>query len=632
MPPETLTKDKRLFTKTLKDARLGMRDAQYELGLMYANGIGTAQDFEQAISWIRQAAEKGLPAAQYLLASRYNTGDTVAQDELEACRWFLKAVDQGHAKATYRLARFLSVAHTRSAHSLFVKAAELGVPDAQYALATESTLDPDDTPGQKAAFVWCKRAAEQGMAAAQCALADRYVRGFGVEPNMDQAVVWYRKAARQDHLPAQLALAMLDDSGVGRGNAAKKWRRKTNAPDRRQQIDRWIAVAEVGDAESKHCLGMMFEHGWMVEPDRDQAIHWYELAAESNFCSAQLALASMLETDRVDDQAAYWYQRASAQSPDVAVAISRMYWQRRIPDMEMADAIRWTMAAAECGDATALMALWGVFKSGEDGFALGCLRQAAAAGLSEAQFQLALIQEDESGALSALDLLRLAAKQGHMLAQSHLGALLLGESSLSEVKEAQIWLQKAAEQGDSKAQWLLSQLLLTGSREVKKDLRLAFTWCQKAAESGFAPAQALFGLLHVRIKKPKEAVRWWLKAAEQGDPEAQFNLATALTTGVGVQPNSDQAFEWFLKAACQGILPAQAKVGLLYATGDGVGVDLIEAFKWFAIARRRGDKTAMVNGKKSEAVLSVAQVKEGLRRATAWTDRYHAGLPASRLG
>ena len=67
-------KDKRIFAETLKSARLGLADAQYEVGLMYANGIGVAQNIEQAVSWIKQSAQRGLPAAQYLLGTRYATG------------------------------------------------------------------------------------------------------------------------------------------------------------------------------------------------------------------------------------------------------------------------------------------------------------------------------------------------------------------------------------------------------------------------------------------------------------------------------------------------------------------------------------------------------------------------------
>ena len=41
-------------------------DAEYNLGVMYAQGKGTRQDFDEAIKWIRRAAMHQLPEAQYL--------------------------------------------------------------------------------------------------------------------------------------------------------------------------------------------------------------------------------------------------------------------------------------------------------------------------------------------------------------------------------------------------------------------------------------------------------------------------------------------------------------------------------------------------------------------------------------
>ena len=84
MAEKISARDKRNFTETLKSARIGVPEAQYQVGLMFANGVGVAQDFEQALVWIRQAAGRGLPAAQYLLGTRYATGSGLAKRGLAA--------------------------------------------------------------------------------------------------------------------------------------------------------------------------------------------------------------------------------------------------------------------------------------------------------------------------------------------------------------------------------------------------------------------------------------------------------------------------------------------------------------------------------------------------------------------
>ena len=54
-----------------------------------------------------------------------------------------------------------------------------------------------------------------------------------------------------------------------------------------------------------------------------------------------------------------------------------------------------------------------------------------------------------------------------------------------------------------------------------------------------------------------EAKKWFLKAADQGHAEAQFNIAGMYLNGKGVTQNYTEAKIWFLKAAEQGFQPAR---------------------------------------------------------------------------
>ena len=55
----------------------------------------------------------------------------------------------------------------------------------------------------------------------------------------------------------------------------------------------------------------------------------------------------------------------------------------------------------------------------------------------------------------------------------------------------------------------------------------------------------------------EDAVVWFRKAAEQGNPAAQFNLGVAYAGGTGVPQSSEEARKWFQKAADQGFAPAK---------------------------------------------------------------------------
>ncbi len=62
-------------------------------------------------------------------------------------------------------------------------------------------------------------------------------------------------------------------------------------------------------------------------------------------------------------------------------------------------------------------------------------------------------------------------------------------------------------------------------------------------------------------KDPTEAVKWWRKAAEQGDTTAQFFLGNAYYKGEGVQKDIAAAIELFRKAAQLGDGAAQYRLG-----------------------------------------------------------------------
>ena len=64
---------------------------------MYRNGVGVAQDYEQAVKWYRLSAEQGVARAQYKLALMYDEGEGVTQDDQEAVSIECRARTRGCA-------------------------------------------------------------------------------------------------------------------------------------------------------------------------------------------------------------------------------------------------------------------------------------------------------------------------------------------------------------------------------------------------------------------------------------------------------------------------------------------------------------------------------------------------------
>ena len=77
----------------------GNVDAQFNLGVMYANGRGVAQNNKEAVVWYRKAAEQGYASAQNNLGWMYQTGQGVKRDLVLAYLLFNLAATDGDDKA-----------------------------------------------------------------------------------------------------------------------------------------------------------------------------------------------------------------------------------------------------------------------------------------------------------------------------------------------------------------------------------------------------------------------------------------------------------------------------------------------------------------------------------------------------
>lgn len=116
-----------------------------------------------------------------------------------------------------------------------------------------------------------------------------------------------------------------------------------------------------------------------------------------------------------------------------------------------------------------------------------------------------------------------------------------------------------AEQGDPDAQFNLGQAYKLG-RGVPADLKMAQSWYQKAAEQGHEEAQANLGLIMFQTGQQEAAMVWIRKAADRGDPRAEFVLATALFNGDGVEKDLPRAYALMSHAAAQGLVAASTSL------------------------------------------------------------------------
>jgi uncharacterized protein len=93
------------------------------------------------------------------------------------------------------------------------------------------------------------------------------------------------------------------------------------------------------------------------------------------------------------------------------------------------------------------------------------------------------------------------------------------------------------------------------------DYKTAFGWYLKSAEAGNAEAQYQLGKLYekgqgVSSQDYLKAFDWYLVAAEKGNSKAQYALGVLYKQGWGVEKNEKNARQWLQRAAEQGSLLA----------------------------------------------------------------------------
>ena len=145
---------------------------------------------------------------------------------------------------------------------------------------------------------------------------------------------------------------------------------------------------------------------------------------------------------------------------------------------------------------------------------------------------------------------------------------------------------------------------------VTSNLNLALKWYDKAAENGNVMAQIIMGQYYYSgegvEKNYEKAVNLYRNAAEQGYAIAQNNLGECYAKGNGIEQDWEKAMEWYRKAAEQGYAVAQYNLGDCYqAEGSGIAEsaggdydDLTaqdsfrKAVKWFRKAVEQENKDA----------------------------------------
>ena len=78
-------------------AEAGGAAAQFNVGLLYYDGKGVPQDYDQAAKWFNRAADQDYTKAQMNLGEMYYVGEGVKRDYVQAYKWLNLCASKGDA-------------------------------------------------------------------------------------------------------------------------------------------------------------------------------------------------------------------------------------------------------------------------------------------------------------------------------------------------------------------------------------------------------------------------------------------------------------------------------------------------------------------------------------------------------
>ena len=342
--------------KTL--ALQGESKYQYELGTMYENGFEVEKDYEKAYEWYSKSANQGNEEAQ---KSAIKILKELAQQGLTDYQYELGMLYENGLM----LKAFVIEVDYETAYVLYKESAKQGNKEAEEALKRiEKKLEDKNVQYDigikycqkeeyKKAFEWLEKSAKQGEPNAQYGLGTMYENGFGVEKDYEKAYEWYSKSAVKGNKEAikssikvlkelaqqgksnyQYELGKLYEKGSRVGNIEKdyektyEWYSKSakqgnkEAEEALKRIEEkledknieyeigikyynkqeykkafeWLEKsAKQGNAEAQNLLGIMYEKGFGVKLDYEKAHMWYSKSIKSGNKKTENNLTYMIK-------------------------------------------------------------------------------------------------------------------------------------------------------------------------------------------------------------------------------------------------------------------------------------------------------------------------------------------------
>lgn len=534
----------------LKAARGGYEAANELLGDLYLHSpvylTSDKSDNAQALKYNEIAAENGYGEALFNLGLLYFNGDGVAEDNIKAVDLFSKAVNKGCERALV----YLGICYQKgygvekdlvTAFEFYLRAAKTLDREAMYLCGSFKMAGKCTDPDYAEALIWYKKAAGLGDSDAMKAIGDAYLDGTGVSKDYGQALMWFVKAERNENKDAddaiQVTLNMIK-TGV-----------------------------EEGVVECQNALGQALLYGYGIPENEPEAIKSFRMAADAGCADAMANLGLCYEKgygglEKNEEVAFEWYMKsAKLGSSRGELYVAQCYLNGKGVTKDNASALAWYKSSAMHGNSNAqnmvgrcLEMGWGT-ESDIDA-AIEGYKIAALSGNVTSMKNLAFLysrgKKVSENLTEAKRWYLMAAEYGSQDAFVSLSKFYrYGNGTPKDLARAFAWLVKGARYQMPQCEMEIADLYRytsSVSSDEEVEFPIVVEWYTHAAEHKSSEAMRCLGDFYKRGSwsspiDADEAFKWLAKAADAGDAKGIYLLGECYEKGIGCSKDAERAEE-----------------------------------------------------------------------------------------
>ncbi len=495
--------------------------------LSFAQQLLTTEDIDKdalaaLVELMTELAQAHNVVAQYELYNIYKSDKTGMFDAIAAVSWLKTAAQNEYPPAVKELADTKNIEQLertglKKSLEVYQAAAEEGNADAQFTMYEYLSRQGEYFDEQQAAD-WLKRAAASGHDEAIKKLYEHYRDAFVSESTVKKYLAVLEEAAKHGSSQAQLALFEAYFSGSCMGREVRV--------DKKYASDCLLSAANSGCAQACYRIWSLYIGGNDMLMDEHTAVSWLKKAADGMVPAALNALGDLYvlgECVEKDNEKGLECIRRAAdlKDPDAQMRVLAMHRDGRYRDVlveqDMDTALDCLMNYAKDGNPLAQLTLWVLYQEGND---------------------LLLTRQE------AIDWLTKSAEQQYYPAVYELARVyLIGDYTDVDTEKGFELLEKAAKNGENRAQFALYELYYTGEYyALKSDVNKerSYKWLSFAAQS-YHLAQYQMWLLYNGDNEigldSDEALHYLFESVKNQSPAGMYELGMLYIEGKRLPQN-----------------------------------------------------------------------------------------------